>query len=128
MVYTRVWQFIDIGSGLPTQGDVHQLVQQYAPDHCRVIYIDHDPVATAHAYLLLERADKLARNRPMNGDVLAYDALWDAIGDTELIDLETGRTQPRGSARLLRRPGLGGPGDRVDPGVDATWTRPARRR
>src|SRR6266540_2617496 len=45
-------QFLDIGTGLPTQGNVHQVAQQVAPD-ARVAYVDHDPVVHVHANALL---------------------------------------------------------------------------
>jgi hypothetical protein len=40
-------QFIDIGPGLPTQGNVHQLVRQHDP-HSHVAYVDNDPAVLAH--------------------------------------------------------------------------------
>ncbi|GHF70324.1 hypothetical protein FHX82_005611 [Amycolatopsis bartoniae] len=86
MITRGVRQFVDIGSGLPTQGNVHQLAERYAPGECTVIYIDHDPVASAHSYLLLEQAGELDRNFPINGDFLHYEQLWDAIADTGLVD------------------------------------------
>ncbi|MGI5272608.1 SAM-dependent methyltransferase [Nonomuraea sp. CA-218870] len=47
-----VTQFLDVGSGLPTQGNVHEVVP-----HARVVYVDHDPVVAAHGRALLgERA------------------------------------------------------------------------
>jgi hypothetical protein len=45
-------QFIDLGSGLPTQGNTHEVVTDVAPD-ARVVYIDHDPMVLAHARALL---------------------------------------------------------------------------
>lgn len=39
-------QFIDIGPGLPTQGNIHQLVRQHDP-HAHVAYVDNDPVVLA---------------------------------------------------------------------------------
>ncbi len=45
-------QFLDIGTGLPTQGNVHQVAQAVAPD-ARVAYVDHDPVVHVHANALL---------------------------------------------------------------------------
>ncbi|GLY70273.1 hypothetical protein Atai01_68920 [Amycolatopsis taiwanensis] len=86
MINQGIRQFIDIGSGLPTEGNVHQVAQRFAPDECRVVYVDHDPVASAHSYLLLEGADQLDRNRPINGDLLRYEQLWETINDTGLID------------------------------------------
>ncbi|MGH3115527.1 MAG: SAM-dependent methyltransferase [Gaiellales bacterium] len=46
-------QFIDVGSGLPTADNVHQVAQRHAPD-ARVVYIDSDPVVLAHGRALLE--------------------------------------------------------------------------
>ncbi len=48
-------QFLDIGSGLPTQGNVHELVAQATPA-ARVVYVDHDPVVVAHSQTLLAGA------------------------------------------------------------------------
>ena len=45
-------QFIDIGSGLPTQGNTHQVVRAVAPD-ARVVYVDNDPMVRAYAGELL---------------------------------------------------------------------------
>ena len=46
-------QFIDIGSGIPTAGNVHEVAQQLVPD-CRVVYVDHEPIAVLHSELLLQ--------------------------------------------------------------------------
>jgi hypothetical protein len=45
-------QFVDIGSGIPTQGNVHEVAQQADPG-ARVIYADVDPVAIAHSKTIL---------------------------------------------------------------------------
>jgi hypothetical protein len=45
-------QFLDIGSGLPTQNNTHQAVRKAAPD-ARVLYVDHDPLVRVHADALL---------------------------------------------------------------------------
>ncbi|MFG1878020.1 SAM-dependent methyltransferase [Sphaerisporangium sp. NPDC049003] len=47
-------QFFDIGSGLPTGRNVHQVAQGIAPD-ARVVYVDKDPLALVHARALLAR-------------------------------------------------------------------------
>ena len=52
-------QFIDIGSGLPTQGNVHEVAQEVDPD-ARVVYVDNDPVVLVHARELLGRTDATA--------------------------------------------------------------------
>jgi hypothetical protein len=45
-------QYLDIGSGIPTQGNVHEIAQQAAPGS-RVVYVDIDPVAVAHSRAIL---------------------------------------------------------------------------
>lgn len=45
-------QFVDIGSGLPTAQNTHQIAQAVDPA-CRVAYVDHDPVVVTHARALL---------------------------------------------------------------------------
>lgn len=45
-------QFLDMGSGLPTQANVHQVAQQFQPD-ARVVYVDNDPIVLAHGRALL---------------------------------------------------------------------------
>jgi len=47
-----IHQFLDVGTGLPTGQNVHQIAQRIAPD-ARVVYVDNDPVVLAHAYDLL---------------------------------------------------------------------------
>lgn len=47
-----VTQFLDIGSGIPTFGSVHEVARSVAPDS-RVVYVDHDPVAVAHSEAVL---------------------------------------------------------------------------
>lgn len=47
-----VRQFIDIGAGLPSGNSVHEVAAEVSPD-ARVVYVDHDPVAVAHARALL---------------------------------------------------------------------------
>ncbi|WP_249228008.1 SAM-dependent methyltransferase [Kutzneria sp. CA-103260] len=46
-------QFLDLGSGIPTAGNVHEIAQNINPD-AKVVYVDNEPVAVAHADLLLE--------------------------------------------------------------------------
>ncbi|MFF3374791.1 SAM-dependent methyltransferase [Streptomyces sp. NPDC002680] len=55
-------QFLDIGSGIPTFGSVHEVAREVSPQ-ARVMYVDHDPVAVAHSQTVLagdEHADVLA--------------------------------------------------------------------
>ena len=54
-----VRQFIDLGSGIPAAGNVHEIAQQAAPSS-RVVYVDRDPVAVAEGRKLLEGHDRAA--------------------------------------------------------------------
>ncbi|MFD4029378.1 SAM-dependent methyltransferase [Streptomyces sp. NPDC058637] len=45
-------QFLDIGSGIPTFGNVHEVAQADDPE-ARIAYVDHDPVAVAHSQAVL---------------------------------------------------------------------------
>ncbi|HEX5404189.1 MAG TPA: SAM-dependent methyltransferase [Pseudonocardiaceae bacterium] len=56
LVDKGIRQFLDIGSGIPTLGNVHEVAQHAAPDS-RVIYVDIDPVAVAHSQALLAGND-----------------------------------------------------------------------
>jgi S-adenosyl methyltransferase len=44
-------QFLDVGTGLPTQGNVHQVAQAVSPG-ARVVYVDNDPMVLAHSRAL----------------------------------------------------------------------------
>ncbi|SCL18074.1 S-adenosyl methyltransferase [Micromonospora pallida] len=52
-----VRQFLDLGSGIPTVGNVHEIAQRVVPDS-RVVYVDVDPVAVAHSREILSRHDR----------------------------------------------------------------------
>jgi hypothetical protein len=45
-------QFLDIGTGIPTAGNTHEVAQAVAPES-RVVYVDYDPIVLAHARALL---------------------------------------------------------------------------
>ncbi|EXG80215.1 SAM-dependent methyltransferase [Cryptosporangium arvum] len=53
LIAQGVRQFLDLGSGIPTVGNVHEVALGEAPD-CRVVYVDNDPVAVAHSQSILE--------------------------------------------------------------------------
>ena len=59
MARRGVRQFIDIGSGLPTVGNTHEVVRRVAPE-ARVVYVDSDPLVLAHGGDLL-RDDPASR-------------------------------------------------------------------
>lgn len=79
-----VRQFLDIGSGLPTRHNVHQIAAEVDP-RARVVYVDHDPVVVAHGDALVATAEEVAFVR---GDLREID---DILGHPEvrrLIDLD----------------------------------------
>ncbi|MEU5183518.1 SAM-dependent methyltransferase [Streptomyces longwoodensis] len=68
-----ITQFLDIGSGIPTYGNVHEVAQEASPG-ARVVYVDHDPVAVAHSQAVLEgnqHADVVAADLLKPREILA---------------------------------------------------------
>ena len=59
MVGAGITQFLDIGSGIPTVGNVHEVAQQANPG-ARVVYVDIDPVAYAHSRAMLAGNERAA--------------------------------------------------------------------
>jgi S-adenosyl methyltransferase len=59
LVAQGVRQFLDIGSGIPTVGNVHEVAQLADPD-ARIVYVDSDPVAVTHSRSLLAGNDRTA--------------------------------------------------------------------
>ena len=53
MLEAGIEQFVDLGSGIPTVGNVHEVVAAVNPSG-RVVYVDHDPVAIAHSRAILQ--------------------------------------------------------------------------
>ncbi len=52
VVEEGVRQFLDIGTGLPTANNTHEVAQRYAPE-AKIVYVDNDPLVLAHARALL---------------------------------------------------------------------------
>ncbi|MFF9282661.1 SAM-dependent methyltransferase [Streptomyces griseosporeus] len=68
-----ITQFLDIGSGIPTFGNVHEIAQSARPG-ARVVYVDHDPVAVAHSQAVLAGnadADVVAADLRKPQDILS---------------------------------------------------------
>ena len=76
-----VRQFIDLGSGLPTQGNVHEIAQAAAPE-ARVVYVDNDPMVVAHSRALLAGDNTVA----IEGDIRQPDTVLEHPDVRELID------------------------------------------
>jgi hypothetical protein len=76
-----VRQFIDLGSGLPTRGNVHEIAQAVAPD-ARVVYVDNDPMVVAHSRALLAGDNTVA----IEGDLRRPGTVLEHPDVRELID------------------------------------------
>jgi S-adenosyl methyltransferase len=83
LVAQGVRQFVDIGSGIPTEGNTHETAQQAAPDS-RVLYVDHDPVAVAHSERLLGDVPGTA---VLRGDLRRPKGILESRELADLIDL-----------------------------------------
>lgn len=84
MASEGIRQFLDIGSGIPTVGNVHEVAQGAAPDS-RVVYVDIDPVAVAQSRQMLAGDD---RTEVVHGDVRKPDDILEAPETTRLIDFD----------------------------------------
>lgn len=79
-------QFVDLGSGLPTAGNVHEIADSHAPHEGRVVYVDNEPVAHSHATILLADTSDLTRHYALYGDFLNSGELWEQILSSGYID------------------------------------------
>ena len=77
-------QFVDIGAGIPTVGNTHEIVQEIDPEG-RVVYVDIDAVAVAHARVILAGNENAI---VVQGDFRAPEALLGDLRDTGLLDLD----------------------------------------
>jgi hypothetical protein len=83
LVEQGITQFLNLGSGLPTEHNTHELVRSVVPD-ARVVYVDNDPVVLAHGRALLARAPGIA---VVEGDVMHPAELLADPVLREVIDL-----------------------------------------
>ncbi|MER7759784.1 SAM-dependent methyltransferase [Streptomyces sp. NPDC097619] len=79
-----VTQFLDIGSGIPTFGNVHEVARAAAPE-ARVVYVDHDPVAVAHSRAVLDGDERAAITA---ADLRKPAEILDGPEVTALLDLD----------------------------------------
>jgi hypothetical protein len=84
LVRRGVRQFLDIGSGAFSTGNTHQIADEIAP--CRVVYVDNEPIAVAHAELLLDEVGDPGRHAVIYGDLRQPKEVWDDAVDTGVID------------------------------------------
>ncbi len=77
-------QFLDVGTGLPTHNNTHEVAQSVAPD-ARIVYVDNDPLVLAHARALLTSTPE-GRTQYVHADLYEPEAILEQAG--ELLDLE----------------------------------------
>ena len=73
-------QFLDIGTGIPTADNTHEVAQRIAPDS-RIVYVDNDPVVLSHAKALLKSTPEGACAY-IDADLRDPDAILAAAADT----------------------------------------------
>ncbi|MFJ2608378.1 SAM-dependent methyltransferase [Streptomyces sp. NPDC091279] len=75
-----VRQFLDIGTGLPTADNTHEIAQRVAPD-ARIVYVDNDPIVLVHARALLTGSREGVTDY-IDADVRDPDAILERAGAT----------------------------------------------
>src|SRR5579864_8517951 len=73
-------QFLDIGTGLPTASNTHQVAQSVAPDS-RIVYVDNDPLVLSHARALLTSSPE-GVTAYLNADLRDADDILEQAADT----------------------------------------------
>lgn len=84
LIEQGVRQFLDIGSGIPTVGNVHEVAQGLAPG-TKIVYVDNDPVAVAHSRSLLEGNTDAA---VISADFTSPQTVIDQVSALGLLDLD----------------------------------------
>ena len=73
-------QFLDIGTGIPSANNTHEVAQAATPE-CRVVYVDNDPIVLAHARALLA-SNSAGATAYIDGDLRDTQAILDAAART----------------------------------------------
>ncbi|MQA95170.1 MAG: SAM-dependent methyltransferase [Streptosporangiales bacterium] len=79
-------QFLDIGTGLPTAPNMHEVAQSVAPES-RVVYVDNDPIVLVHARALLT-SNPAGRTRYIDADLHDPDSILANPGLREILDFD----------------------------------------
>ena len=78
-------QFLDIGTGIPTEPNLHQVAQSVNP-HARVVYVDNDPIVLAHARALMSSSFE-GRTAYLHACVTEPDRIIGSTEVTRTLDL-----------------------------------------
>ena len=132
---TGVRQFLDIGTGLPTANNTHEVAQAIDPA-CRIVYVDNDALVLAHARALLtstqqgrcayldadvRQPEKILRNDDLHRNLDLHEPIALMLGSTEPD--AGGTPQPVLISEWRRDPGQAPPGSAV-----STWGGVGRKR
>jgi hypothetical protein len=79
-------QFLDIGTGIPTSPNVHEVAQGVAPDS-RIVYVDNDPIVLAHARALLTSKPE-GRTEYLDADLRDADRILNSPQLRDAIDFD----------------------------------------
>lgn len=79
-------QWLDIGTGIPTEPNLHQVAQSVVPE-ARVVYADNDPLVLKYAERLM-RSTTQGRTTYIEANVKDPDALMNAVQESEVLDFE----------------------------------------
>nr|WP_243639068.1 SAM-dependent methyltransferase [Streptacidiphilus pinicola] len=79
-------QWLDVGTGIPTSPNLHEVAQSVAPD-ARVVYVDNDPVVLAHSRALMTSTPE-GRTAYIHGDVHDPDAILAAPQLAKTLELD----------------------------------------
>lgn len=78
-------QFLDIGSGIPSAGNTHEVADEINPDS-HVVYVDNEAIAVAHGEELLDEVGDPNRHAVLDADLRNPDDLWDKAMATGVLD------------------------------------------
>jgi hypothetical protein len=79
-------QFLDIGTGIPTKPNLHEVVQAVAPE-ARIVYVDNDPIVLAHARALMTSTPE-GRTAYIDADMRDPEGILNAPQLRETLDLD----------------------------------------
>jgi S-adenosyl methyltransferase len=83
MAAAGISQYLDVGSGLPTSPNVHEVARETVPD-ARVVYVDYDPVVVLHS----QAKRRMPGTAAVRADVRSPEAIFAAPEVEELIDFD----------------------------------------
>jgi hypothetical protein len=118
-------QFLDIGTGLPSASNVHEVAQAMAPE-ARVVYVDNDPIVLTHARVLLSSSPEggtayIDADLRDPAQILASPEVAQTLDLTQPVALMLVASAPTGWAASRPRPGPP-PNSRPWPSAGWSWS------